>query len=95
MKRALEEVDRCKSVLAKAKEPKPEGGDVSRTEYNKILAENKRLNRQKAELVVAFGKQTKLIDVLKRQKIHMEAARMLAFTEEEFMSVLDLGDQQS
>ncbi|MEQ2253275.1 Golgin subfamily A member 2, partial [Ilyodon furcidens] len=56
-----------------------------------LLAENQILKKQKAELIVGFKKQLKLIDILKRQKMHFEAAKMLSFTQEEFMKALDLG----
>lgn len=68
-------------------------GDAgARQEAERLAAENKRLERQKMELVAAFKKQMKLVDVLKKQKIHMEAARMLQFAEEDFVKTLDAGN---
>ena len=59
--------------------------------HQKLTAEAAQLRAQKADLLQAFGKQAKLIDVLKRQKMHLEAARLLAFTEDEFTKTLELG----
>lgn len=34
----------------------------------------------------------RLIDVLKRQKLHLEASRALQFTEQEFLQTLEMGN---
>ncbi|XP_057162124.1 testis-expressed protein 9 isoform X4 [Ursus arctos] len=69
--------------------------DIANEEHKKIEAlksENKKLEKQKGELMIGLKKQLKLIDVLKRQKMHIEAAKMLSFTEEEFMKALEWGN---
>lgn len=90
--RALEECDKFKSVLSNAtKETKNAGGDF-RKEKDKLLQQVRSLERQRGELLQAFKKQMKLVDVLKRQKVHVEAAKLLEFTEEEFVKVLEWGN---
>ena len=45
--------------------------------------EKKKLEKQKNDLYAAFKKSLKLCSILKKQKVHLENARLLAFTEEE------------
>ncbi|XP_007447296.1 PREDICTED: testis-expressed sequence 9 protein [Lipotes vexillifer] len=93
LNRALEEAEKYKLELSKLKQ---NNKDIANEEHKKIevlKSENKKLERQKGELMIGFKKQLKLIDVLKRQKMHIEAAKMLSFTEEEFMKALEWGNK--
>ncbi|RLN61073.1 hypothetical protein BBJ28_00007011 [Nothophytophthora sp. Chile5] len=90
LNRALEELEKAKAQLQDGKKTHTEH-TVTKTEYEQVVRENKKLEKQKNELLAAFKKQMKLIDLLKRQRIHMEAAKMLSFTEAEFSKTLELG----
>ncbi|KAM4744971.1 testis-expressed protein 9-like [Anableps anableps] len=91
LNRALEEVERLKSQLSKTRQINKDKISEEHQSKGNLLAENQMLKKQKAELIVGFKKQLKLIDILKRQKMHFEAAKLLSFTEEEFMKALDWG----
>ncbi|KAK5873937.1 hypothetical protein PBY51_018931 [Eleginops maclovinus] len=91
LNRALEEGERLKTQLNKMKQTSKDKMSEEHQSKENLLAENKMLKKQKAELIVGFKKQLKLIDILKRQKMHFEAAKLLSFTEEEFMKALDWG----
>ncbi|KAM3877007.1 testis-expressed protein 9 [Diretmus argenteus] len=91
LNRALEEVERLKTQLNHTKQMNKDKVTEEHQNKENLLAENKMLIKQKVELVVGFKKQLKLIDILKRQKMHFEAAKLLSFTEEEFMKALDWG----
>ncbi|XP_028627237.1 testis-expressed protein 9 isoform X2 [Grammomys surdaster] len=91
LNRALEEAEKYKVELSKLRQTNK---DITNEEHQKIevlKSENKKLERQKGELMMGFKKQLKLIDILKRQKMHIEAAKMLSFSEEEFMKALEWG----
>ncbi|KAJ8035559.1 Testis-expressed protein 9 [Holothuria leucospilota] len=91
LNRALEEIEKYKSQLQRAKLSSRESSDSDKRRNEQLQAENRRLEKQKNELMAGFKKQLKLIDVLKRQKMHIEAAKMLSFTEEEFVKALEWG----
>ena len=95
LNRALEELERYRTQLREMREARDGAGQDARADAQRLAAENARLKKRQSDLVLAFKKQAKLIDVLKRQKLHVEAARMLSFTEEEFSRTLELGEQMA
>ena len=92
LNRALEEIDRLKAQLKSEELNFRETIEASKQEKERLVSDNRRLSKHRADIVNAFKKQMKLIDVLKRQKLHLEAAKMLSFTEEEFAKTLEYGD---
>jgi len=91
--RLIEDCERYRSTVKDLKSVDTEQASQGRREVNQLLTENRKLERQRNELVASFKKQMKLIDILKKQRTHLEAARVLSFTEDEFVRVLDLGDK--
>uniref|UniRef100_A0A8D2KM62 Testis expressed 9 n=1 Tax=Urocitellus parryii TaxID=9999 RepID=A0A8D2KM62_UROPR len=92
LNRALEEAEKYKLELSKLRQNNKDTANEEHKKIEMLKSENKKLEKQKGELMIGFKKQLKLIDVLKRQKMHIEAAKMLSFTEEEFMKALEWGN---
>merc|ERR1712039_1122989 len=76
--RLTEECEKLKAQLKEASTQDRDRTTTDKKELEKLTSEVRKLKRQRAELVNAFKKQMKLIDVLKRQRAHMEAARVLS-----------------
>jgi hypothetical protein len=89
LNRALEENEKLKIQLQEEKNCN-KTQTVEKKELENTLKELKKLEKQKNDLLMAFKKQMKLIEILKKQKIHLEASKMLQFTEEEFTKTLEL-----
>lgn len=89
LNRALEELDKVKSQLQKEKQSGKESSDKSLKQVESVRNENKRLEKIKGDTLMVMKKQQKLIGILKKQIMHIEAAKLLSFTEEEFVKALD------
>ncbi|EGF81222.1 hypothetical protein BATDEDRAFT_87857 [Batrachochytrium dendrobatidis JAM81] len=89
LNRALEELDKCRSILARQEGDAKEKIDVAKRTAEALFAENKKLQKQKSELLTAFKKQAQLVTILKRQKMHVESVKLLQFTEDEFVRALN------
>lgn len=93
--RALEENDTQKQKIQELQHEIVNNPRLKELEEknSKLNAQLKLRERQQNELLKAFKKQVKLIDILKRQKIHLEATKLLQFTEDEFQKTLSFGNE--
>lgn len=96
LNRVAAELERVKEAATRAKTGGGPGGAGGSEEAAKEAANlrlaNKKLLQQRADLLAGFRKQQRLIEILKKQKLHMELAKMLQFTEEEFAKCLEMGE---
>ena len=89
--RAQEENAKLKAQVRTLQRDQRDAGQRLKEEAKRLGKENQVLKKQKSELIEAFKAQLKLIEVLKRQKVHIEAARVLNFSEDEFVKALEWG----
>ena len=91
LKRAIESVEKYKTMILNFKSSNKENEVVFGQEKKIYETKINELTKQRDELIIGFKKQMQLIHILKRQKVHLEASRLLDFTEEEFLKVVDWG----
>ncbi|KAG8179508.1 hypothetical protein JTE90_005257 [Oedothorax gibbosus] len=89
--RSIEENERTKTEMRQLKQTGKEAQENYQRKMEELSTENRRIDKQNAELHNAIKKQMQLINNLKRQKMHVEAATAVQFSEEEFMKALDRG----
>jgi uncharacterized protein YPO0396 len=89
LKRAADTIAKLQSQLNELMSQSQADTKVDSAKFTEAQSRIEVLEKQRSELLAAFKKQMKLIEVLKRQKVHVEAARLLNFTEDEFMKTLD------
>lgn len=87
--RACEEIDKFKSIVKQCKDEEKEVKDGYRKQVSELTSTIKRLERQKIELLNGFKKQIQLIEVLKKEKMHLEAIKIIEMSEAEYTKILD------
>ena len=87
--RASEELASARAHLKSTTSSMRDEKSVASTANSRLVSDVRRLEKEKTELVKAFKQQMKLVDVLKKQRVHIEAAQLLNFTEAEFKKALE------
>ena len=75
LNRALEEAAKLRGQLLAAERDKKDAIDNGKKSVDELTVKTKFLEKQRNELLHGFKKQMELIDVLKRQKLHLEVGR--------------------
>jgi len=89
LNRTLDELEKYKTQVNSLNQEIKELKENDRKSIERLIMDNKQLEKQKTEILLAMKKQMQLIDVLKKQKMHIEAAKLLQFSEEEFVKALN------
>lgn len=89
LNRTLDELEKYKAQVNALTQEIKDIKESDRKSIEQLIMDNKQLEKQKSEILLAMKKQMQLIDVLKKQKMHIEAAKLLQFTEEEFVKALN------
>jgi len=90
--RALEEAEKAKKELLAFRSDNRDNTTNRIQKITGLQKENKQLRSEKKKLVTAFKKQMKLVDILKRQKLHMEAMKLLSYSEDAFLKLVSQGE---
>jgi len=89
LQRALEEVQRYKTEMAELVRKNRDQGTVTRHQFDELSKESSKQKRLSSEYKSVIQKQSKLIEILRNKATHLEAARVLEFSEDEFLRALD------
>jgi hypothetical protein len=89
LKQTIKSVQHLKDQLLDKNNTKNKLNSVAKKEISELKTTIHDLEKKNRDLWTCFKKQMQLIDVLKKQKIHLEASRQLDFKEQEFLSALD------
>jgi hypothetical protein len=71
LSRATEEMERIRNQMQSERSERVACEQDLKSKNEALTSQVKRIERQRSELLLAFKKQMKLIDVLKRQRIHV------------------------
>ena len=84
LQRLQEEEKRLKAALIKEQVTRKEEVGRAQAASKRLERQVRQLEKEKEGLRVAFGKQGELVEVLRRQMQHVQAAQLLSFTEKDF-----------
>jgi len=87
LNKAVEEVERLKNQLKTVRE-QSKYNDLSK-ELEDLKNVNKLLEKQRDEVYEAFKKSLRLVDLYKKQNVHLEYATLLNVNEKEFMRLME------